>query len=273
MKLRVSFIDFLNSVPLGWGFLHGSHQDTFDILHDVPSECARRLENGEADVGLIPVIEYQRIPGLKVLPGISIASRHEVRSVLFVSRRPLSDVKRVAVDTSSRTSDALLKILMKRRFENRTVQYIPFAPNPERMLGECDAALIIGNPALQHFDSTVKVYDLAQEWQRLTGKPFVFAFWAVRDGIDLGDQVEAFYESKREGLQNLERIAADYSGQLDLTKQEIQHYLGSHLDYSLDHENLGGLETFFDLAAEQNLTEGNMRLDFYPYLERDGGRS
>lgn len=265
-RWRVSFIEYLNSVPLGWGFLYGPDRGAFEVLIDVPSECARRLAGGEADVGLIPVVEYQKIPGLRILPGISIASRQEVKSVLFLSRIPLERVSRVAVDGSSRTSVALLEILLH-HFYGRPrgeVHYTTCAPEPERMLQQHEAALVIGNPALQMPRPGFLVYDLAEEWNRFTGLPFVFAFWAVREGVDLGAQVEIFYRSRRLGLENVAEIAKVYSRRLGIPPEEIAAYIQENLDYSLDGENLGGLETFFELASSLSLIPSPRALEFYP---------
>lgn len=262
---RVSFINFLNSVPLGWGFLHGSSRHVFRLLFDVPSECARHLAEGGADVGLIPAVEYQRIAGLRVLPDIAIASKREVRSVLFVCRKPIPAIRRVAVDTSSRTSVALLKIVLRRFYRREEIVFEPHRPDPEAMLECYDAALIIGNPALRIPDRPLHVVDLAQEWNRFTGLPFVFAVWAVRQGVDLGDQATVFYRSRAEGLSRLDRIAEIYSQRLGLSADDIRIYLGEQLDYRLDAENRRGLETFFHLSHQLGLVEGVRPLEFYPY--------
>ncbi|MFQ5739104.1 MAG: menaquinone biosynthetic enzyme MqnA/MqnD family protein [Acidobacteriota bacterium] len=269
MKFRLSFINFLNSVPLGWSFLNGHHRDVFELSFDVPSECARRLANGRADVGLIPVIEYQNIEGLRVLPDISISSKREVKSVLFVSNVALSEVRRIAVDTSSRTSVALLKILFQVFYRRDSVSFEPLPPQPDMMLQSHDAALIIGNPALKMSLGSREVYDLAGEWYRFTGLPFVFAFWAARPGVDLGQQAALFYQSKREGLGAIQRIGQLYSQKLGLAPADIEAYILRNLDYSLDEANLRGLRTFYRLAAEIGLIPAAKGLQFYPNLVPD----
>jgi chorismate dehydratase len=263
-KLKVSFIEYLNSVPLGWGFLNGPYQDAFDLLFDVPSQCARHLSTGEADVGLIPVIEYQRIPGLSVLPDISIASKQEAKSVLFVSKKPLTEVSSVAVDSSSRTSVALLKILLGKFHGLDSVTYHEESPDPEKMIELHDAALIIGNPALKVRRDSLDVYDLAAEWNRFTGLPFVFAVWAVRSAANLGEQAQIFYRSREQGLKEIDSIASVYSKKLGVEAGEIREYILENLNYSLDQDNLRGLQTFFDTAAELGLTASSRPLQFYP---------
>lgn len=252
-RYRISFIEFLNAAPLGWSFLHGRLEGRHELLLDVPSECARRLRDGDADAGLIPVIEYQRIQDLRVVPGIGIASREEVRSVLFVSRKPFREVESVAVDTSSRTSVALLRILFEEFHGCRAVSMVPAPPHAASMLASHDAALLIGNPALQVSPAGLYVYDLAREWHRFTGLPFVFAFWGIREEAAADGLVELFHEALAEGLAAVPFIAEWYSGRLPLSAPEIRRYLTSNLEYRLDATCLRGLETFYELARKYRL--------------------
>ena len=263
-KLRVSFIEYLNSVPLGWGFLQGPYKDRFTILFDVPSECAQHLRSGEADIGLIPVIEYQNIPGLRILPGIAIASRRAVKSVLFVCKVPLQQVTSVSVDSSSRTSVTLLRIFLEKFHNRHSITYRVESPNTKKMLEHSDSALIIGNPALQIPRNNYLVYDLAHEWYGFTGLPFVFAFWAVRSGVELGEQAKIFYQSRELGLQKVDDIARIYSEKLQISASDIRRYIQNNLDYSLNATNLQGLQTFFDLAEELGFISTTNPLQFYP---------
>ncbi|MGH9339813.1 MAG: menaquinone biosynthetic enzyme MqnA/MqnD family protein [Acidobacteriota bacterium] len=269
MKPRVSFIDFLNSVPLGWGFLHGSHRGAFEVLFDVPSQCAEHLRTGQADIGLIPAIEYQNIPGLRILPDISIASKREVKSVLFASRLSLKEVSRVAVDSSSRTSVALLKIVLETFHGNRSVSYTVEPPDPSRILEGYDAALVIGNPALKIRPGPYRIHDLAAEWNRFVGLPFVFAFWAVREDFELGEQSRIFYESRDEGLANVEEIARIYSEKLAIPQDEIRRYIRENLSYWLGEADIRGLEEFYRLAEEIGIIEKRKPLHFLADQSRE----
>jgi len=162
-----------------WDFEHGEADRDFDISYTLPSDCARALQAGTADIGIIPAAAYAQVPGLMVLPGVAIASRRPVRSILLVSNLPLEKIRTVALDTSSMTSAALTKILFEKWLgSGRTFTAMP--PNIEKMLASHDAGLLIGDPALQIDRSRYFTLDLAEEWVRYTGKPFVFAFWAVR---------------------------------------------------------------------------------------------
>jgi chorismate dehydratase len=262
-RMKVSFIEFLNAVPLGWGFLQGCCRNSVDLVLDVPSHCARHLATGQVDVGLIPVIEYQRIAGLTVLPGIAVAARRDVRSVLFVSKTPIDRVTRVALDNSSRTSVALLKILLWKFHEKRDVEFKSEDVHPDILASGYDAALVIGNPALLVNTASLQVYDLAAEWNRFTGLPFVFAFWAIRAGFQLLDRARLFYQSREEGLANIERISAIYSGKLGIGSEVIRSYLRENLNYTLDEPNLRGLNLFYAYSAELGLIPGVCPLIFH----------
>jgi len=252
----ISFIEFLNSVPLGWGFLHGSCQGKAKLLFDVPSVCAHRLSTGEADVGLIPVIEYKRIPGLSVIPDICIGAKREAKSVLFISRVPIEDVTEVAVDSSSRTSVALLRIILTEFYGKNGVTYEVGQPDAAQMLSRRESALLIGDPALKFNLDGCLVYDLAAQWKAFTGLPFVFAFWGVRQGIKLSDEERGlFYQSRAEGLANLPGIAELYGEKLGVSREEILQYFCVNLNYTLDEANQKGLEEFYRLAAKLRLIE------------------
>ena len=262
-RIRVSFIEFLNSVPLGWAFLQGHHQEEFDLRLAVPSECADHLAAGKADVGLIPAIEYQRIPGLRVLPDLSISSRREVRTVLFASLVPLEQVESIALDTSSRTSVVLLRIILEKFLGRQNITYHPHEPDPERMLSRFDGALIIGNPAFQVRRDRFLLHDLAQEWYRFTGLPFVFALWAVREGVELGNKAGLFLLSRQAGLRSVATIAETYSQKLGVSRDVISSYLLDNLDYSLDAVHLRGLELFFQHARELGVISRVEPIRFY----------
>ena len=175
------------------------------------------MREGSADIGIIPVAAYASIPDLAILPGVAIASRRAVRSILLVSKVPLEKIQTVALDTSSMTSVALIKVLFAKWWGGGRT-FTPMAPDIEQMLKMHDAGLVIGDPALQIDRSRYLTYDLAEEWIRFTGKPFVFAFWAVRQAA-LGDAprdldlATVFQESRDHGLQpeNLDRIAREWS--------------------------------------------------------------
>jgi chorismate dehydratase len=260
-KPRVSVVKYLNTVPLVWGMLHGKQGGKYDLDFTTPAGCADAVFEGRADVGIVPSIEYQRIEGLEIIPGLSIASKSPVKSVLLLSTVPIDRVRTVSLDNSSRTSVALVAILL-RRFYNVEFESIPAAPNPDQMLRMADAALIIGDPALTYNGRAAHTYDLASEWRKFTGLPFVFAVWAGRaDGI-MGEFCEDFADSRAYGLEHLDEIADTYAPLSGLTPYDIKVYLTEHIDYTLDEENLSGLRLFYRLANELGIIRTKRELRF-----------
>jgi chorismate dehydratase len=251
-KLRVGIVNFLNSKPLAWGFLKGHHADLFAPSFHPPSLVARLLAQGNLDIGLIPSIEVQRIPNLRVLPDMCVAASHEVRSVLLVSRVPIEEVRRVALDTNSRTSATLIRILMRERW-GLTPEYLHERPDPERMLAEADAALLIGDPALRVDRERYNIIDLAAEWNALTGLPFVFAVWAVRPEVEIPDLPFYFKSSLRYGLSSLDTLVREAAAEMGLDSSEIRSYLTENLSFFLRREEIEGLEEFYRRAHAHGL--------------------
>ncbi len=258
--LRISVVKYLNSVPLIWGMLHGSQQGKYELQFATPAGCADAVRDGNADIGIIPVIEYQRMERMQIISGISIASKSRVRSVLLLSKVPIGKIQSVALDTSSRTSVAFLRILMG-RFYSRTVNMVPVAPPPDEMLKRADSALVIGDPALTYRGSA-EVYDLAAEWKKFTGLPFVFAFWAGYEDKNLSQFRRDFEASREFGLAHIDDIASEYALKLNLEPADVRVYLTENIDYSLDEENCKGLRLFFKLAREVGIISVERELRF-----------
>jgi chorismate dehydratase len=259
--LRISAISFLNTAPLMWDFEHGDSGKDFEIAYTVPSKCAAALASNQADIGIIPAFTYAEIPGLVILPNIAIAAKDHVRSILLISRKPIEEVRTVATDTSSRTSVALTQVLFTKFFGGPR-EFAPHPPQLEAMLAQHDAALLIGDSALQValHDSPYHLYDLAHEWRVRTGKPFVFAFWAVRlDSLHrLPREInlsQLFQQSRDHGLEpgNLAVTAREWAPRLGLTEDEVVTYLTKNIHYGLDRENHSGLQLFFRYCHEIGL--------------------
>ena len=259
-RLRVSVVQYLNSVPLIWGMLHGPQQGKHELQFATPAHCADAVREGEADIGIIPAIEYHRIDNLEILSGISIASKARVRSVLLLSKLAIEEIQSVAVDTSSRTSVAFLRILLG-KFYSHTVRFIPSPPRPLEMLKDADAALVIGDPALVYHGSA-QIYDLAAEWKKFTGFPFVFAFWAGPRNRNLARYRKDFEESRGFGMAHVDDIAAEYALKLKMEPADVKVYLTQNIDYSLDEDNCRGLRLFFKLARETGIIPAEKELQF-----------
>jgi chorismate dehydratase len=279
--LRISAISYLNTAPLMWDFEHAEAGAEvcreFEISYTLPSACARALEAGTADIGIIPAAAYAQVPGLMVLPGVAIASRRPVRSILLVSRVPLEKIRTVALDTSSMTSVALTKVLFE-KWLGGSRTFTSMEPDIEKMLAHHDAGLLIGDPALQIDRSRYHTLDLAEEWIRHTGRPFVFAFWAVREEALRGDSrpfgklragsrpsasrsdarvleqdlAAIFQRSRDHGLEpvSIDHIAREWAPRLALKESAIRSYLTENIYYYLDAACLEGLQLFYRYAAE-----------------------
>jgi chorismate dehydratase len=250
--LRVSLVDFLNARPLTWGLLHEPPPGV-SVSRDTPSVCADKLARGEVDVGLIPSIEYQRIPGLRVVPSLGIAASSEVRSVLLVANVSRGKIRSVSLDPASRTSAALVRILLKRVYG--------LAPDYQST-DPADARLIIGDPALKTRLNGQVVLDLAAEWRAFSGHPFVFAFWAVQEAAAAPEVAQMLRRSYEAGLSHFGSLVREESAQSNLSEPVIEDYLRHALHYELNAGDLAGLELFYRMAAEEGLIEVARPLQF-----------
>jgi chorismate dehydratase len=270
-RLRIAAIRFLNPAPLMWDFEHQPLStelaSRYSIDWMLPSECADQLASGAADIGLVPIAALATIPGLRVLPGCTIASKGRVRSLLLVHRdtRRLQSVRTVAADIASRTTLAYARILFH-KWGNPNVAFLPMAADLDAMLERADAAIIIGDPALMALEERANRYertgeelvyhDLAEEWHALTGLPFVSAVWGAAHGNPAWSgsleqrTAEDLIRSRDHGLQNIEALAAEWSQRMALTEQTVRSYLTANIHYVLDDECLEGMREFFRMAAE-----------------------
>lgn len=252
-KPRLAASSYLNSAPLIWSFKYGTRKNAVTLVEAVPSRCADLLARGEVDVALIPAIEYQRVPDLHVIPNVCVASRAEVRSVILVSRFDgLEDVRTVALDESSRTSAALVKIIFQ-EFLRSEPEWIAAKPNLQQMLVSNDAALLIGDPGMTFPRQGLKVFDMAGLWRKYTDLGFVFALWAAGPHASSTGRTIDFAGACAEGLARTEEIIDFYQPFLGLPREELKEYLEENISFSLDDELRAGLELFYNLAYKHNL--------------------
>jgi chorismate dehydratase len=264
--MRISAISYLNTAPLMWDFEHGRAQSEFEITYTVPSQCAAELACGSADIGIVPSAAYASISDLSILPGIAIAAKRAVRSIVLISRKPIEEVRSVALDSSSLTSVALTRILFEKHWRSKPV-FSSHPPALQNMLAANDAALLIGDPALKVNRTNYQTWDLAEEWIRFTNKPFVFAFWAVRRQALKSTSLELasiFQQSRDHGLEakNLSEIARVWAPRVQLSEPDVSDYLSSSIYYYLDDACLEGLRLFYGLAADCNVLPHARELHF-----------
>ncbi len=278
-KLRISAIQFLNPAPLMWDFEHVPEQarlsEYYEIHNTLPAQCAEELASGRADIGLVPATAYATTPGLSVIPGCAIASLDPVRSILLVIRpsHGMRSLRCVAADPASRSSNAYTQIILQKFYGATPVflsRPLSAAGNLDAMLADCDAAVLIGDPALRALEDRaaradrtgeqLEYIDLAHEWKQHTGLPWVSAFWVVRpealaaSGRSAAEVTADFQRSRDHGLAHLEEIVAEWTPRLAgppaISPAVIRNYLSQNIHYTLDDNCLAGLGLFYRYAAE-----------------------
>jgi len=267
-RVRLGAVGYLNARPLVYGL---DLVPRFEVRYDVPSECARLLHEATIDVGLIPSIEYLRGGPFRIVPDLSIASRGPVASVAVYTTKPMQDVRSIALDTSSRTSIALVGVLCARLFKiEPTLQ--ARGPDLDDMLARCDAALIIGDNALlldyekyevRSTKHEVEKIDLGEAWTTMTGLPFVYAFWAGRPDALTSADVDALQKARDAGVNQPEAIARAYFPDAPEHQAVGARYLRDNIKYYLGDEERAGLEAFYRYAAEAGLVPSAGALRFY----------
>jgi chorismate dehydratase len=246
---------YLNVEPLIFGL---DADERYRLRRDLPSRVAEDLHRGELDLGMIPSIEYA-FGDYAIVPGLAIGSRGPVRSVILLHRVPLERVRRVALDTSSRTSAALVKVLLRERL-GRDPEYVPLPPAMPEMLAAAEAALLIGDPALD-FEGDAERLDLGEEWRMRTGLPFVFAFWAGRPGPVTTADVVRLQGALEEGRRNIPLIASRYNAGAHAGRNES--YLRTNVGFGLGEEEQAGLREFYRRAHALGLIPRVPKLRFH----------
>ena len=280
---RISASSYSNTAPLVWSFLYGKNQGKVELIMDTaPARSAELLSQDRVDAALVPVIAYQMIDGVSLVPDVCVGARQRVRSVCLITNGgDLEDVRSVSLDTSSRTSVVLTKIIF-REFLGFEPEWREGSPDIDAMLIQADAALLIGDPALKianyhaeiaylsepqpssgRLDPKSKVqnlrsFDLAQLWHKYTGFGFVFAMWMTRrNNISID-----FAEARDEGCDHLEQIISNYETEITLNRDEMREYLSENISYSVDESMARGLDLYFELAKKDGLIRENKPLSF-----------
>jgi len=250
---RIAASSYLNTAPLIWSFTRGDRQGDVELIDAVPACCADLLKQGEVDAALVPVIEYQRIPEFVIVPGVCVGSREQVRSVVLVTKgKNLQDTRRIALDESSRTSAALLKIIF-REFLGFEPEWTSRTPDVEQMLANNDGALIIGDPAMTFARDGVRIFGLASVWRAHTGVGFVFAMWMVRETSSQAARQVDFAGARDEGIEATEEIVRFYQPLLGLSGSDLRTYLRENISYSIGEEMRAGMELYFKLAHKHGI--------------------
>ncbi len=269
-RLRVAAIRFLNPAPLMWDFDYPpraaelAERYTIDTM--MPAQCAERLAHGLADLGLVPITAFAENPGLRIVPGCAIASKGPIRSLLLVTRAAtgVEGMRTIAADTSSRATFAYLQVMV-RHYWKLPATFMPHAPDLDAMLRVADAALLIGDPALLALEGrkareartgeVLEYHDLAAEWRKLTGLPWISAVWGVREeavssGTVRDRVVDDLIASRDAGLAHIDALADEWSRRIAVPRSTIHTYLSRNIHYVLDEDCLEGMRRFYELAAD-----------------------
>jgi chorismate dehydratase len=260
--LRLGAVGYLNARPLTWAL--DRQPARWHVRHDLPSICAGLLAEGDVDLALVPSIEYLQSDDYRIVPGVGIGSRGPVASVALFTRVPIDRIRRIAIDTSSRTSVALIKVLARHRFDIRP-EYVPHGPDLAAMTESHDAALLIGDPALEadHAALGLMKIDLGEEWTAMTRLPFVYAAWTGRTGAARQSDVEALQIAQAHGVASFDAIAAEYGRGDAATSARAARYLRDNMRYGLGSEEAEGLQLFLDYVADLGIGLARRRLELF----------
>jgi chorismate dehydratase len=244
----VCAVSYLNTVPLVWGMMHGAQRDVFDLRFALPSECADQLASGEADIGIVPVIEVAR-QKLDFFRGTGIACHGPVRTILLVSKVPMREIRTLATDAGSRTSVMLSRVVLAEKYGVEP-KLISRPADLALMLGEADAALVIGDAALRIDPAKLpfESLDLGEEWIAMTGLPMVFAVWAGRKEIVQPQYAGAFVESYRYGASRMDEIVPREAAARGFDETVVRKYLTETIVFELGERDYEGMQLYLDRA-------------------------
>lgn len=260
--VRIGGVGYLNARPLTWALERDPER--WHVRYDVPSVCAELLHRGETDLGLISSVEYLQSPDYRFVPGVGIGSRGKIASVALYTRVPVDRVRTIALDTSSRTSVALVKVLCQHHFQIAP-EFVSHGPDLLAMTRDYDAGLLIGDPAFDadHGALGLTKIDLGEEWTRFTGLPFIYAAWTGRAGAIEDADVRALQEAQAEGVRCRRAIAAEYGRGDQARAARAEVYLRDNVKYGLGPEEAAGLQLFLDYAADLGLAPRRRALEFF----------
>ena len=260
--IRIGAVGYLNARPLTWAL--DASPKRWAIRYDLPSVCSSLLHAGQVDLGLVPSIDYLQDPDYRFVPGVGIGSRGPIASVALYSRVPVERISSIALDTSSRTSVTLIRVLCRHHF-NISPEFVAHGPDLAAMVAGADAALLIGDPAFEadHARLGLQKLDLGQEWTAMTGLPFIYAAWTGRPGTVTPADVEALQAAQQVGVQSIDAIAAEYGHGDTRRTARAAAYLRDNVKYGLGPDEARGLQLFLNYAADLGLAPRRRTLEFF----------
>ena len=245
--IKISCVSYLNSKPFIFGLQNSKLAEEIDLQLDVPSECARKLEENEADIGLVPVAALQEMDEYHIISDYCIGADGDVGSVVLASDVPLHQIQHILLDYQSRTSIVLAQVLAE-KFWKINPQFHETQQNYESVIGGTTAGIIIGDRTFALKSKFKYIYDLAHEWKLFTNLPFVFACWVANKDIDRGF-VKRFNEALRYGLMNSETVVSDFKKESG-ADIDVRDYLENKISYAFDERKKFAMELFLTYANE-----------------------
>jgi chorismate dehydratase len=262
MTIRIGAVGYLNARPLTWALDRAPER--WQVRYDLPAVCATLLHRGDVDLGLIPSIEYLQSTEYRFVPGVGIGSRGPIASVALYTRVPIGEIRQIALDTSSRTSVTLIRVLCHHHFRIAP-EFVPHGPDLAEMTRKHGAGLLIGDPAFDanHEALGLEKIDLGEQWTAMTGLPFIYAAWTGRSGVVEPEDVRALQDAQGEGVRSREAIAAEYGRGDAARTARAAMYLRDNVKYGLGADEVAGLQLFLDYAADLGLAPRRRKLEFF----------
>jgi len=259
----IGLTDALEYLPLIYGITHNLIDHNFGIRFGNIVENANRLREGEIELGIISTLDYAlKKETWQIVPHLCISSTRKIKNVQLFFKKGLKDIRKIAVDKNAASEAILLKILMREKFLI-SPDFIMMEADLEKMLSDTEAALVVGDQALNYFDANPNRLDLNDEWMDLTGLPFVYAFWAGRDMTITPDDLKMLLSSFKLGINNLEKISKDYAKKHQKNWAFYNEFFTQNISYSFSDEEKDGLNEFYNYAFFYGFTEFIPDLHFY----------
>ncbi|MEY4553006.1 MAG: hypothetical protein RL099_1334 [Bacteroidota bacterium] len=242
-KIRVGAVSYLNTKPLLYGLQQHAVYESIELMEDYPANLARALQENAIDIGLVPVAVIPGLAAPYIISDFCIGATGPVASVCIFSQVPMESIKAVYLDYQSKTSVNLARILLK-EYWKQDVLLLEAPSNFMDLIDGATAAVIIGDRALEKYNSYAYRYDLAEAWINYTGKPFVFATWVSNKPLD-NVFIKDFNEANALGIENIDTVVEQLSH--NDNSYNLHTYFTKNISYTLDAAKKEGMAQFLSL--------------------------
>ncbi len=241
MKHKLSVVSYLNTIPFVYGLQQAGFGNQLDMSLDIPSACAEKLIDGKVDIGLVPIVVLKQIQNAQIISDYCIGANGAVDTVCLFSDVPIHEIESISLDYQSKTSVALLKILLD-EYWRVSPELLSSASGYEDEIKEKKAGLIIGDRAFLYQNQFEYTYDLAETWRLHTGLPFVFACWIANKKLDQNFHIE-FNEALSFGVNNIDKAIEEVADIYSHCKNPTD-YLNNKILYQLNTEKRKAMQLF-----------------------------